>query len=87
MPTYRLRINLTYSTTANATTATTNINNVLIAQGYPQRAERTNAVVTLEVDPIADQAAAVTLRNALTAAWGSTTRSGGKVSIVQRPDS
>jgi hypothetical protein len=83
---YRLRIDLTYSSTANATTATTNINNVMIAQGYPERATRSSAQVSMIVEPIATEAAGTALLNALNSAWGSTTRSGGKVSLVRRPD-
>lgn len=86
MATYRLRIDWTYSNASNATTATTNVNNVLAAQGYAERAVRTNAVVGVVVEPIADEAAAVALRNALTTAWSSATRSGGKASIVRRDE-
>lgn len=83
---FRLRIDLTYTTNANATTATTNINNALVAQGRVERATRTNAAVSLIIEPIDTEAEAVALRNALTPAWGSTARSGGKVSLVRRPD-
>lgn len=80
---YRLRIDLTYSTTNNANIATTNINNALAGLGYSETATRTNAQVSLEVSDIPDQDAAIALRNALTAAWGSRVRSGGKVSLTR----
>lgn len=85
MTTYRVRITYTYSSNANATTATTNINNVLIAQGRPERAVRTNAAVELMVVGLtAEQGTA--LHSALNAAAHSAARSAGKFSIVRTPD-
>lgn len=86
MPHYRLRIDLTYSSVNNANTALGNINNVMATQGYPERAERSGTQVSMIVDPIPTEEEGVSLLNALNSAWGSATRSGGKVALVRRPD-
>lgn len=83
---YRIKIDVRYSSTANATTATTNINNVLIAAGRPERAVRTNADVYLMISGIATQAEAELLINDLNSAWSSVARSYGKVSCVRTDD-
>lgn len=82
MATYRLRIDLTYSTNNNATTAHTNINNTLAAEGRAEQATRDLRVVSLMIEGLTE-AEAQSLTDALTPAWGSTTRSGGKVSTVR----
>lgn len=81
---YEIRIDLTYSSTGNATTAETNVNNVMIGQGRVERALRTAAVLTMTVSGLTE-AQAKTLRDLLTPAWGATVRSGGRVSTVRRP--
>lgn len=83
-PSYRIRIDLTYSSTGNATTALTSINNVLIAQSRPERAVQTNAQIALLIEGLTE-AQGKRLRDLLTPAWGVTARSGGKVSVVRRP--
>lgn len=82
---YRLRITYTYSTTANATTATTNINNALIAAGRSERAVRTNAAVDLKVVGLT-QTEALTLHAVLNTAAHSAARAGGKFSLVRSLD-
>lgn len=80
---YRLKIDVTYTNNANATTATTNINNVLIAAGRPESATRTNAKVTLTIPGLATEAEAVTLADNLLPAWSAPARSFGEVSIAR----
>lgn len=85
MVSYRLRVDLTYSTTGTATTATTNINNALAASSDPviaERAERTGSAVSLTVEGLTE-AQADSLRVAMTSAWAVGTRSAGKVSVVR----
>jgi hypothetical protein len=79
---YRLRVDLTYSTTNNATTATTNLNTALAAAGRVEQAQRSTAAVSLLVDGIT-QAEAVALRDALTPAWAAGPRSQGSASVVR----
>lgn len=87
MPWYRLKIDWTYSTSTSATTALTAINATLAAQGRPEVAVRTTNTVTVSVEPIATEAAAVALRNALTLNWATGTRTAGKASVVMRDGS
>jgi len=86
MPKYRIKIDVRYSSTANATTATTNINNVLTAQGRVERATRTNADVYVMIPGLANQDEAESLISALNPAWSSAARSYGKVSVVRTDD-
>lgn len=83
---YRVKIDITYSSTANATTATTSINDVMVAQGRPERAVRTSAQVFLLVSGLSTQAEAEALASALHTAWSTPARSYGKVSIVRTND-
>jgi hypothetical protein len=83
---YRLRVDWTYSTTASANTAVTNINNVLAAQGRPETVTRVNNDIDIIIEPL-DEAAAISLRNALTTAWATGTRTAGKASVVRRDES
>ena len=78
---YVVRVSLTYSTTQNATTATTNINTELANRGRAEQATRDGTTVSLAIDDIASQADAVTLRNALTSAWSAGPRTAGKASV------
>lgn len=87
MPWYRLKVDWTYSTTTSATTALTAINATLTAQGRSEVAVRTTAQVTVNVEPIATEALAVALRNALTTNWATGTRTAGKASVVMRDGS
>lgn len=82
MAVYRIRIDQTYNTTANANTATSNINAVLTDAGRPERASRSGSTVTLEIDGLTEEEAK-TLKVGLTPAWGVGTRS-GLVSTVRR---
>ncbi len=81
MPSYLVRVALTYSTTAAATTAVTSVNNALSARGRPERATQAGATVTLAIDDVPSQADAVAVRDALTSAWGVGTRTQGKASV------
>ena len=83
---YRIKIDVRYSTVANATTATTNINNVLAAQGRSEQATRNNQDVFVLIVGIPTQAEANNLISALNSAWSSTARSYGKVSCVRTDD-
>lgn len=85
---YRLRITYTYSTTANATTATTNINNVLAGWNNPvvaARAVRSTAAVDLMVVGLTE-AQGVALRSALNSVAHAFPRTAGKFSLVRTPD-
>ena len=82
---YRLRIDLTYSSNNNATTAQTNINNVLSSYGRAESAARNQRVVSLLIVGL-EESTAKPLMDALVAAWGATTRTGGKVSLVRSDD-
>lgn len=85
---YRLRLTYTYSTAANATTATTNINNVLAGWADPvisARAVRSTAAVDLKVVGLT-QAQGIALRNALNSAAHAFPRTAGKYSLVLTPD-
>ena len=83
---YRLKIDITYTTTGNATTAETNINNAMIAAGRPERATRSGSQVTMMVPGITTQAEAISLRDSLRTAWSSVARSYGKASVVRSDD-
>ena len=88
MSTYRLRITYVYSSTTNATTAATNINNVLSGWSNPtlsQRAVRTSATLDLLITGLTE-AQATSLHAALNTAAHSTARTGGKFSLVRTPD-
>lgn len=87
MPWYRLKVDWTYSTSTAAATALTAINTTLAAQGRAERAVRTSNTVTVNVEPLATEALAVSLRNALTANWATGTRTAGKASVVMRDES
>ena len=86
MTLYRIKIDVTYTTVNNATTATTNINNVLASDGRAERAVRTNTNVYVMIPGIETQQEAETLLNDLNSAWSSTARSYGKVSMVRTDD-
>jgi len=86
MPLYRIKIDIRYSSNANATTATTNINNVLAAEGRPERATKTAADVYVMIPGLASQEEAESLISALNPAWSSVARSYGKVSVVRTDD-
>lgn len=83
MPWYRLRVDWTYSTTAQANTALAAINATLAANGRTEQAVRTATRVAVILEPVS-AAAAVTLRNALTPNWAPGTRTAGKASVVLR---
>lgn len=78
---YIVRMSLTYSTTGNATTALTNINTQLANRGRVERATQAGATVSLAMDAVGTQTEAEALRDALTSAWGSGSRSAGKASV------
>jgi hypothetical protein len=82
---YRVKVDYTYNTTANATTARNNINTYLSAQGRPETASGTGTQVFLQIDGLTE-AEATTLGNGLTSRWAVGTRSGVKASVVRRPD-
>lgn len=82
---YRLKVDNTYSTTAIATTIRTNINNVMIAEGRPERADGTGTNVLMMVVGMTEQEA-VDLRDALKAAWTGSARTYGKVSVTRTND-
>lgn len=84
MATYRLRVALTYTTTANATTATTAIDNALIAAGRAERATRTNLNVDMLITGGMTEAQATSLANSLVAAAATGAKS-GKISTVRTP--
>ena len=86
MASYRLRVALTYNTTPNATTATSNLNTALVNAGRPEQAVRDGTAVALLIVGIPSQAQALALRDALTPAWGVGTRSQGKASLVMSED-
>lgn len=81
---YRLRVSLTYTTNANATSATTAINNALAAAGRTERATRSGAVVAALIPGGMTEAQAVPLVNALVAAANTGAKS-GKISTVLTP--
>lgn len=85
MATYRLWVNLTYNNNSSATTATTNINSALTAQGRPEQADRTNRDVSLLIEGITE-ADAQSLLAALNSAWPVNSRTAGAVSC-ERVDS
>ena len=82
---YRIKIDMTYTSTGNANTAATSINNVLIAAGRPERAQVTSANVYLLIVGLSE-AEGVTLKNSLSTGWSAAARSGGKVSLVRTND-
>lgn len=86
MPWYRLRVDWTYSTNAQANTALAAVNATLSANGRTEQAVRTAARVAVICEPVT-AAAAVTLRNALTPNWSTGTRMSGKASVVMRDES
>jgi hypothetical protein len=86
VPWYRLRVDWTYTTTAQATTAATAVDATLAAQGRAERVVRTGNRIEVIIEPLT-QAAAVTLRNALTPNWSAGTRTANKASVVMRDES
>jgi hypothetical protein len=82
---YRIKVDNTYSSNANANTVATAINNVMIAAGRPERASVSTTNVLLLVVGLTESEG-VTLRNSLNAAWTTATRSYGKASLVRTSD-
>jgi hypothetical protein len=80
---YRLRIDYTYTTTANATTAQSNIDTALASAGRAERCSRASATITLQIDGLTE-AAATALSDALNAQWAVGTRSAGKATVMRR---
>lgn len=83
---YRLRIDVTYTSTGNANSALSAINTALSTAGRPETATRSGSTVDLLIVGITSQAEAEALRSALHTAWSSVARSYGKVSIVRSDD-
>jgi hypothetical protein len=84
---YRLRVTWTYSKVADANTAATNIDATLAANGRSETTTRpSNTSVEVIIEPLTESVA-VTLRNALTSAWATGTRTAGKASVVRRDES
>ena len=81
---YRVKVDWTYSTTASATTAATNINSSLSGLGRPETVTRNGNQVVVEINDLS-QSEALDLRNSLTSAWATGTRTAGKASVVLRP--
>jgi hypothetical protein len=79
---YRLHINITYTTTAGATSAETSINTALSNAGRSDKCVRTNAVVDLLITELTE-AEATTLRDDLRPAWSGQARTGGKAAIAR----
>lgn len=86
MPWYRLRVDWTWSKTADASAALAAINATLAANGRPEQAVRTGTRVAVICEPMT-AAQAVALRNALTPNWAPSTRTAGKASVVMRDES
>ncbi len=83
MASYRLRVDVTFSTQATALAAQTSMNAVLAAQGFNQTVTLTSNTVTLVVPGIETAAKAKALNDALVAGWGRTGRAGvAAVSLV-----
>lgn len=85
---YRLRLTYTYSSSANATTAATSINNVLAGWTNPvtaARVTRTNATLELMIAGLTE-AQATALRSALWASVFGAPRTTGKFSLVRTRD-
>lgn len=80
---YRIKIDVTYTTTANATTALNSINAALESAGRSEVATRNSAQVYLMIPGIPTQEEAETITAALRTAWSSVARSYGKVSVVR----
>lgn len=82
---YRIKIDMNYTTTNNAITATTNINTALAGLGRPETATRNNMNVYLLIVGLT-AAEGASIKSALDTAWASAARSGGKVSLVRNGD-
>ena len=82
---YRIKVDNTYSSNANATSVGTAINNVMIAAGRPERAVVTTTNVYLLVVGLTETDG-TTLRNSLNTAWSSVARTFGKASLVRTND-
>lgn len=85
---YRLRITYVYGSAANATTAQTNLNNVLAGWSnpvVPERVTRNSATLNLMISGLTE-AQGMALRTALAVPAHSLARSGGKFSLVRTPD-
>ena len=82
---YRVKIDNTYSSNATATSIDTSINNVMIAEGRPERAVVSTTNVVLLVVNLTE-AEAVDLRDTLKAAWSGSARTFGKVSVTRTND-
>lgn len=84
MSSYRLRVALTYTTSANAASALTAVNAALVANGRTEVASRTGNDVNILVPAGLTEAEATSLQNALIAAANVGAKS-GKVSTVRTP--
>lgn len=82
--TYRIHLDITYSSTGNANTALSNINSALSALGRSETATRTSTTVTLVIEDIPTEAEAVTIRDGIKSAWSGSTRTGGKVGVARK---
>ena len=82
---YRVKIDNTYASTANATSVRNSINSTLDGLGRPEVADGTGTNVTLLVVGLTE-AEAVALRDALKAAWTQAARTFGKVSVTRNND-
>jgi len=82
---YRVKVDNTYTTTANATTAENAINTALAGLGRPETVTRTSANVFLLIVGLTE-AQAVNIRGAILAAWSGPARSYGKVSVTRTND-
>lgn len=82
---YRLRIDMVYSSTGNANAAVTAINNSLSSAGRAETSSRTGSTVTLDITGLTE-AEADSLRVSLTGAWSSVARTGGLVAVARVDD-
>lgn len=81
---YRIKIDIRYSSAANATSARTAINNALVGVGRAETAVINNSTdVYLVIVSLPSEAVANTIVNALRPAWSGYTRTYGKVSVVR----
>jgi hypothetical protein len=82
---YRIRVNWTYTTVAQAQATDTALRAALTTAGRSEVPSRNNTVIDLMVEPV-EASDVNALSTALVAAWNRNGRAGGKASIVMRDE-
>lgn len=80
---YRVHVNITYTTTGNATSAASAINSALAGIGRSETCNVAGAVVELLITQITTEAEAISIRDTIKSAWSTPARTGGKAAVIR----